>query len=150
MKIGAIGGLVGIVIPVLAATYGSINYAISLQNTIKANEKEITELTMNQSNNWQALNDRLNAEADKLSIRVTNNDERLKSGREELLIEMTNFSGQIAKLEAIVYALRDGSYKLASMAEVQALEEIIRNTADSMREFTYSIKELERQLNGGY
>jgi hypothetical protein len=150
MKIGAIGGLVGIVIPVLAATYGSINYAISLQNTIKANEKEITELTMNQTNNWQALNDRLVAEADKLSIRVTNNDERLKSGREELLIEMTNFSGQIAKLEAIVYALRDGSYKLASVAEVQALEEIIRNTADSMREFTYSIKELERQLNGGY
>jgi hypothetical protein len=150
MKIGAIGGLVGIVIPVLAATYGSINYAISLQNTIKANEKEITELTMNQSNNWQALNDRLVSEAEKLSIRVTNNDERLKSGREELLIEMTNFSGQIAKLEAIVYALRDGSYKLASMAEVQALEEIIRNTADSMREFTYSIKELERQLNGGY
>jgi len=150
MKIGAIGGLVGIVIPVLAATYGSINYAISLQNTIKANEKEITELTMNQSNNWQALNDRLVSEADKLSIRVTNNDERLKSGREELLIEMTNFSGQIAKLEAIVYALRDGSYKLASVAEVQALEEIIRNTADSMREFTYSIKELERQLNGGY
>ena len=150
MKIGAIGGLVGIVIPVLAATYGSINYAISLQNTIKANEKEITELTMNQSNNWQALNDRLVSEAEKLSIRVTNNDERLKSGREELLIEMTNFSGQIAKLEAIVYALRDGSYKLASVAEVQALEEIIRNTADSMREFTYSIKELERQLNGGY
>ena len=150
MKIGAIGGLVGIVIPVLAATYGSINYAISLQNTIKANEKEIMELTMNQSNNWQALNDRLVSEAEKLSIRVTNNDERLKSGREELLIEMTNFSGQIAKLEAIVYALRDGSYKLASMAEVQALEEIIRNTADSMREFTYSIKELERQLNGGY
>tara|TARA_B100000768_G_C11280251_1_gene378144 strand:- start:271 stop:723 length:453 start_codon:yes stop_codon:yes gene_type:complete len=150
MKIGAIGGLVGIVIPVLAATYGSINYAIGLQNTIKANEKEIMELTMNQTNNWQALNDRLVSEADKLSIRVTNNDERLKSGREELLIEMTNFAGQIAKLEAVVYTLRDGSYLLATRAEQQALEEIIRNTADSMREFTYSIKELERQLNGGY
>ena len=150
MKIGAIGGLVGIVIPVLAATYGSINYAISLQNTIKANEKEITELTMNQTNNWQALNDRLVAEADKLSIRVTNNDERLKSGREELLIEMTNFSKVIADINAKVNVLRDGSYKTASIAELNALEELVRNTSDSMREFTYSIKEMERKLNGGY
>ena len=150
MKIGAIGGLVGIVIPVLAATYGSINYAIGLQNTIKANEKQIMELEIGQSNNWQALNDRLNAEADKLSIRVTNNDEKLKRGREELLIEMTEFAGQIAKLEAVVYALRDAGYKLASVDEVRALEQIIRNTADSMREFTYAIKEMERKLNGGY
>jgi len=105
---------------------------------------------MNQSNNWQALNDRLSAEADKLSIRVTNNDEKLKRGREELLLEMTAFATQVGKLEAVVYALRDAGYKLASVAEVRALEEIIRNTADSMREFTYAIKEMERKLNGGY
>ena len=81
---------------------------------------------------------------------VLRNDDRLTTGREELLIEMTNFAKQIANIEAKVNVLRDASYKTASIAELQAMEELVRNTADSMREFTYTIKELERKLDGGY
>ena len=150
MKIGALGGIVGIVIPILAATYGSINYAISLQNTIKANVKEITELTMNQQNQWQSLNDRIVAEADKLNIRVTNNDALLKQGREELLIEMTNFATQIARIQVLAESLRDAQYKLASEAELRAMEQSYYKLNDSIVQLKYDLKEMQRQLNGGY
>ena len=150
MKIGALGGIIGIVIPVLAATYGSINYAISLQNTIKANEKEITELTMNQQNHWQSLNDRIVAEADKLNIRVTNNDALLKQGREELLIEMTQFATQIARIQILAETLRDAQYKLASQAEFQAMEQSYYKLSDSLNQMKYDLKEMQRQLTGGY
>jgi len=150
MKIGALGGMIGIVIPILAATYGSINYAISLQNTIKANVKEITELTMNQQNHWQSLNDRIVAEADKLNIRVTNNDALLKQGREELLIEMTNFATQIARIQILAETLRDAQYKLASEAELRAMEQSYYKLNDALNQMKYDLKEMQRQLNGGY
>jgi len=152
---------VPVVAAVVASLYGGLSYVNGLQNTIEANEKTIITLTMNQKSNHDKVNseianmhtnldDRISAEMDKLNIRVNNNDERLKTGREELLIEMTNFSKVIADINAKVNVLRDGSYKTASMAELSALEELVRNTSDSMREFTYSIKEMERKLNGGY
>jgi len=152
---------VPVVAAVVASLYGGLSYVNGLQNTIEANEKTIITLTMNQTSNHDKVNseianmhtnldDRISAEMDKLNIRVNNNDERLKTGREELLIEMTNFSKVIADINAKVNVLRDGSYKTASIAELNALEELVRNTSDSMREFTYSIKEMERKLNGGY
>jgi len=152
---------VPVVAAVVASLYGGLSYVNGLQNTLEDNEKTIIELTMNQKSNYDKVNseidnmhtnldDRISAEMDKLNIRVNNNDERLKTGREELLIEMTNFSKVIADINAKVNVLRDASYKTASMAELSALEELVRNTSDSMREFTYSIKEMERKLNGGY
>ena len=152
---------VPVVAAVVASLYGGLSYVNGLQNTLEDNEKTIIELTMNQKSNYDKVNseidnmhtnldDRISAEMDKLNIRVNNNDERLKTGREELLIEMTNFSKVIADINAKVNVLRDGSYKTASMAELSALEELVRNTSDSMREFTYSIQEMERKLNGGY
>ena len=152
---------VPVVAAVVASLYGGLSYVNGLQNTLEDNEKTIIELTMNQKSNYDKVNseidnmhtnldDRISAEMDKLNIRVNNNDERLKTGREELLIEMTNFSKVIADINAKVNVLRDGSYKTASIAELNALEELVRNTSDSMREFTYSIKEMERKLNGGY
>lgn len=152
---------VPVVAAVVASLYGGLSYVNGLQNTIEDNEKTIITLTMNQKSNHDKvnseianvhanLNDRISAEIDKLNIRVNNNDERLKTGREELLIEMTDFAKVIADLNAKINVLRDGSFKTASMAELSALEELVRNTSDSMREFTYSIKEMERKLNGGY
>ena len=123
------------------------NVHANLNDRISA---EMDKLNSELANIHASLNDRISAEMDKLNIRVNNNDERLKSGREELLIEMTNFSKVIADINAKVNVLRDGSYKTASMVELSALEELVRNTSDSMREFTYSIKEMERKLNGGY
>ena len=50
----------------------------------------------------------------------------------------------------ILYALRDGSYKLASQAEYQALEELVRNNSEAIRDMGYDIKEIERVASGGY
>ena len=105
---------------------------------------------MNQQNHWQSLNDRIVAEADKLNIRVTNNDALLKQGREELLIEMTNFATQIARIQILAETLRDAQYKLASEAEFQAMEQSYYKLSDALNQMKYDLKEMQRQLNGGY
>ena len=41
-------------------------------------------------------------------------------------------------------------HKMSSQAEVQALEELVRNNSDAVRQFKYDIKEIERVASGGY
>ena len=141
---------VPVVAAVVASLYGGLSYVNSLQNTIEDNEKTIIELSMGQSNNWQNLNDRIASETEKLNIRITNNSEQLKTGREELLIEMTNFATQIARIQILAETLRDAQYKLASEAEFQAMEQSYYKLNDSLNQMKYDLKELQRQLNGGY
>ena len=141
---------VPVVAAVVASLYGGLSYVNSLQNTIEDNEKTIIELSMGQSNNWQNLNDRIASETEKLNIRITNNSEQLKTGREELLIEMTNFATQIARIQILAETLRDAQYKLASEAEFQAMEQSYYKLNDSLNQMKYDLKEMQRQLNGGY
>ena len=141
---------VPVVAAVIASLYGGLSYVNSLQNTIEENEKTIIELSMGQSNNWQNLNDRIASETEKLNIRITNNSDQLKTGREELLIEMTNFATQIARIQILAETLRDAQYKLASEAEFQAMEQSYYKLNDSLNQMKYDLKEMQRQLNGGY
>ena len=141
---------VPVVAAVIASLYGGLSYVNSLQNTIEENEKTIIELSMGQDNNWQNLNDKIASETEKLNIRITNNSEQLKSGREELLIEMTNFATQIARIQILAETLRDAQYKLASEAEFQAMEQSYYKLSDSLNQMKYDLKEMQRQLNGGY
>ena len=141
---------VPVVAAVVASLYGGLSYVNGLQNTIEENEKTIIELSMGQSNNWQNVNDRIASETEKLNIRITNNSEQLKSGREELLIEMTNFATQIARIQILAETLRDAQYKLASEAEFQAMEQSYYKLSDSLNQMKYDLKEMQRQLNGGY
>lgn len=141
---------VPVVAAVVATLYGGLSYVNSLQNTIEQNEKTIIELSMGQSNNWQNLNDKIAAETEKLNIRITNNSDQLKAGREELLIEMTNFATQIARIQVLAESLRDGQYKLASEAELRAMEQSYYKLSDSINQLKYDLKEMQRQLNGGY
>ena len=141
---------VPVVAAVVASLYGGLSYVNSLQNTIEDNEKTIIELSMGQSNNWQNLNDRIASETEKLNIRITNNSEQLKTGREELLIEMTNFATQIARIQILAETLRDAQYKLASEAEFQAMEQSYYKLSDALNQMKYDLKEMQRQLNGGY
>ena len=130
---------VPVVIAVVASLYGSLSYVNKLQNVIESNEKQI-----------MVLQERIQGEFNTVNLRTLNIEQNITRAREELLIEMTQFATQIGKLEAIVYALRDGSYKLASEAELRAVEEMVRNVNDSMNQYKYDIKELTRQLAGGY
>ena len=141
---------VPVIAAVIASLYGGLSYVNSLQNTIELNEKTIIELSMGQNNNWQNINERIDSEAEKLNIRITNNSDQLKSGREELLIEMTNFATRIAEIRAKVEALRDNSYKLASEAELRAMEQSYYQLNDALNQMKYDLKEMQRQLNGGY
>ena len=141
---------VPVVAAVIASLYGGLSYVNSLQNTIEENEKTIIELSMGQSNNWQNLNDRIASETEKLNIRITNNSDQLKSGREELFIEMANFATQVARIQILAETLRDAQYKLASEAEFQAMEQSYYKLSDSLNQMKYDLKEMQRQLNGGY
>ena len=141
---------VPVVAAVIASLYGGLSYVNSLQNTIEENEKTIIELSMGQDNNWQNLNDRIASETEKLNIRITNNSDQLKSGREELFIEMANFATQVARIQILAETLRDAQYKLASEAEFQAMEQSYYKLSDSLNQMKYDLKEMQRQLNGGY
>ena len=41
-------------------------------------------------------------------------------------------------------------YKLASDAELQAMEQSYYKLSDSINQMKYDLKEMQRQLNGGY
>ena len=141
---------VPVVAAVIASLYGGLSYVNSLQNTIEENEKTIIELSMGQDNNWQNLNDRIASETEKLNIRITNNSDQLKSGREELFIEMANFATQVARIQILAETLRDAQYKLASEAEFQAMEQSYYKLSDALNQMKYDLKEMQRQLTGGY
>ena len=135
---------------VVASLYGGLQYVTGLQNTIEQNEKQITSLTMESSSNFKGLDTLISSEVEKLNIRVAGVNDLYKQGREEMLLEMTNFATQIARIQALAEALRDGQYKLASEAELNAMEQSYYKLSDSINQMKYDLKEMQRQLNGGY
>lgn len=135
---------------VVASLYGGLQYVTGLQNTIESNEKHIASLQMSTKNNYQSLDTMMNSEVEKLDIRLKAVNELYKQGREEMLLEMTNFATQIARIQVLAESLRDGQYKLASEAELRAMEQSYYKLNDSIVQLKYDLKEMQRQLNGGY
>ena len=70
--------------------------------------------------------------------------------REELTKEMSNLNIWIGRIEAKVNVLEQAGYKLASEAELRAVEQSYYKLRDDINQFKYDIKELERKLSGGY
>ena len=135
---------------VVASLYGGLQYVTGLQNTIEQNEKQITSLTMESTANFKGLDTLISSEVEKLSIRVAGVNDLYKQGREEMLLEMTNFATQIARIQVLAESLRDAQYKLASEAELNAMEQSYYKLSDSINQMKYDLKEMQRQLNGGY
>jgi len=139
-----------IVLSVLAATYGAINYTSKLTNQIDASTSTIALLKVEVKN----LEQRLYGDIDNIHRTYTDktgrNSKNYADAREELIKEMAEMATWVGRLEGILYALRDGSYKLASQAEYQALEELVRNNGVAIRDMGYDIKEIERVASGGY
>lgn len=135
---------------VVASLYGGLQYVTGLQNTIEQNEKQITSLTMESTANFKGLDTLISSEVEKLNIRVAGVNDLYKQGREEMLLEMTNFATQIARIQALAETLRDSQYKLASEAELNAMEQSYYKLSDSINQMKYDLKEMQRQLNGGY
>lgn len=128
-----------IVLTFLASLYGGFTYINKLTNQINDSTKEIMMLRKDIENIHQIYSDK-----------TSRNANNYTEAKQNLTQEMANFSAWIGRIEGVVNALRDGSYKMSSQAEVQALEELVRNNSDAVRQFKYDIKEIERVASGGY
>ena len=139
-----------VVLSVIAGAYGSLNYINKLTAQIDASTNTITLLQLEVEN----LEQRIYGDIDNIHTiftdKTSRNSNNYASAREELVKEMADMASWVGRIEGIVAALRDGSYKLASQAEYQALEEIVRGNTDSIRQIGYDIKDIERVASGGY
>ena len=139
-----------IVLSLLAGAYGSLNYINKLTAQIDESTDTINILKVEVEN----LEERIYGDIDNIHRTYTDktgrNSKNYADAREELVKEMAEMATWVGRLEGILYALRDGSYKLASQAEYQALEELVRTNTDSLRQIGYDIKEIERVASGGY
>jgi len=139
-----------ILISLIAGAYGTLNYINKLTAQIDASTDTINILKVEVEN----LEQRIYGDIDNIhaifSDKTSRNSNNYASAREELVKEMADMASWVGRIEGIVAALRDGSYKLASQAEYQALEEIVRGNTDSIRQIGYDIKDIERVASGGY
>ena len=139
-----------ILISLIAGAYGTLNYVNKLTSQIDASTDTINILKVEVEN----LEKRIYSDIDNIHRTYTDktgrNSKNYADAREELVKEMAEMATWVGRLEGILYALRDGSYKLASQAEYQALEELVRTNTDSLRQIGYDIKEIERVASGGY
>ena len=139
-----------ILISLIAGAYGTLNYVNKLTSQIDASTDTINILKVEVEN----LEQRIYGDIDNIHRTYTDktgrNSKNYADAREELVKEMAEMATWVGRLEGILYALRDGSYKLASQAEYQALEELVRTNTDSLRQIGYDIKEIERVASGGY
>ena len=139
-----------ILISLIAGAYGTLNYVNKLTSQIDASTNTISLLKVEVEN----LEQRVYGDIDNIHRTYTDktgrNSKNYADAREELVKEMAEMATWVGRLEGIVAALRDGSYKMASQAEYQALEELVRGNTDSLRQIGYDIKEIERVASGGY
>ena len=139
-----------ILISLIAGAYGTLNYVNKLTSQIDASTDTINILKVEVEN----LEKRIYSDIDNIHRTYTDktgrNSKNYADAREELVKEMAEMATWVGRLEGIVAALRDGSYKMASQAEYQALEELVRGNTDSLRQIGYDIKEIERVASGGY
>jgi len=139
-----------VVLSVIAGAYGSLNYINKLTAQIDESTNTINILKVEVEN----LEQRIYGDIDNIHTifndKTGRNSKNYAEAREELVKEMAEMATWVGRLEGIVAALRDGSYKLASQAEYQALEELVRGNTDSLRQIGYDIKDIERVASGGY
>jgi len=130
---------VPIVLSVLAGAYGTLNYANKLTTQIDDSTKEIMMLRKDIENIHQIYTEKTNVNSNNYTM-----------AREELLKEMTSLNTWVGRIEAKGQAMEKLMYETASHSELQAIEEIVRTNSDAIRQFKYDMKDLERQLSGGY
>jgi FtsZ-binding cell division protein ZapB len=139
-----------VVLSILAATYGAFNYTSKLTAQIDESTTTIALLQVEIKN----LEQRVYGDIDNIHTifndKTGRNSKNYADAREELVKEMAEMASWVGRLEGILYALRDGSYKLASESEVRALEELVRTNSDAVRQFKYDMKDLENTISGGY
>ena len=130
---------VPLILTLIASLYGGFTYTNKLTTQIDSSTKEIMLLRQDIENIHNIYSDKTNR-----------NFKNYTEAREELVRTMSNLETWIGRIEAKGQAMEKLMYETASQAEYQALEEIVRGNSDSIRQFKYDMKDLERQLSGGY
>ena len=139
-----------VVLFLLAATYGGINYINKLNNTIDDNEDAIALLKLEIDNIYKGFDDEINNVHQIYSERTSRNSNNYTEAREELVREMTDMVTWVGRIEAKLQAIEKLLYETASDAGLRALEDQVRTNADSIRQFKYDMKDLENTISGGY
>ena len=139
-----------ILISLIAGAYGTLNYINKLTAQIDESTDTINILKVEVEN----LEQRIYGDIDNIHAifndKTSRNSNNYASAREELVKEMAEFSAWVGRIEGVVNALRDASYKMAADSELRALEELVRNNSDSIRQYKYDLEEVERKATGGY
>ena len=128
-----------VALALLGSLYTGINVVSKLNNTIEQHT-----LTIN------SMVSQIDSIDQKYTIEVKNLTQKYTEAREELVKEMTQVFSQITEIKVKTEALRDSSFKMASEAELRALEDSYYKLSDSLNQLTYDIKDLKRELTGGY
>ena len=139
-----------VVLSLLAATYGGINYINKLNNTIDDNEDAIALLQVEIDNVYKSFGDEIDNVHQIYSERTSRNSNNYTEAREELVREMTDMVTWVGRIEAKLQAIEKLLYETASDAGMRALEDQVRTNADSIRQFKYDMKDLENTISGGY
>ena len=128
-----------VVLSVIAGAYGGLNYINKLTTKIDDSADQIMVLHKDIENIHQLYSEKTNTNSKKYTM-----------AREELVKEITELVTWVGRIEARDNSLEQGSYKLASEAELRAIEQSYYTLRDDINQFKYDLKELERQLSGGY
>ena len=139
-----------VVLSLLAATYGGINYVNKLNNTIDDNEDAIALLQVEIDNVYNGFGDEIDNIHQIYSDRTKRNSDNYTAAREELVREMTDMVTWVGRIEAKLEAIEKLLYETASDAGLRALEDQVRTNADAIRQFKYDMKDLEKTISGGY
>ena len=139
-----------VVLSLLAGAYGAINYISKLNNTVEQNTTTMALLKVELDNTDENLHSEIDNIHQTYSERTGRNATNYTAAREELVRELTEMTTWVGRVEAIVNALQQASYTVATNAEVRALEDLIRANKNNIRGMGYDMKELERLLSGGY
>ena len=139
-----------VVLSLLAATYGGINYINKLNNTIDDIEDAIQLLQLELQNMYTGFGDEIDNVHQIYSERTSRNSNNYTEAREELVREMTDMVTWVGRIEAKLQAIEKLLYETASDAGLRALEDQVRTNADSIRQFKYDMKDLENTISGGY
>ena len=139
-----------VVLSLLAATYGGINYINKLNNTIDDNEDAIALLQVEIQNMYNGFGDEIDNVHQIYNDRTTRNSDNYTAAREELVREMTDMVTWVGRIEAKLQAIEKLMYETASDAGLRALEEQVRTNADAIRQFKYDMKDMENTISGGY
>ena len=139
-----------VVLSLLAATYGGINYINKLNNTIDDNEDAIALLQLELQNMYTGFGDEIDNVHQIYSERTSRNSNNYTEAREELVREMTDMVTWVGRIEAKLQAIEKLLYETASDAGMRALEDQVRTNMDSIRQFKYDMKDLENTISGGY